>query len=371
MQSFNSQKIGGNMRQDPPTPNFPQTNNVVLAIKLDTKKKTERAIICELDELTTMIHYREPKDRFIYEGTRPITSLLTETTTKYINLFVDLRVWILKEPAKPKEIINNTVTIIKALETLYSNDNCVYKYIALKIWEFYRARLKSGLDFESPRTTWDRIEDLTYPFRTSITNSLFETQKYSYNYKVPYSPFGGIFDDYRYPVQMLYNPICTGKKKKFYDIEKYVLTDFSILPLIWYYKKVIYEEKKYLRYCKVCGKLFLASDVSKTTMCSEECRKKQIHENRINYNEKHKNDPTEKTYNNEKAFWRYRINKAKSLIADEYIIADLSSAYKKFKDSALEMKHQVQDGKIEFAVFNEWILKQRNTIDNLMDKYNL
>ena len=372
IQRFNSQKKGGNMRKTPPEPNFPRTNNVVLAIKLDTKKKTERAIICESNELTSIVYFEMKKDRVICEDIRPIISLLTEISTTQIRQLKSIESLILEDSTKSNKRQNFRSQIIKKLEDLYNKENFVSKYVALKIWEFYRTILENRVDPASPVTIQDKLEDLIYPFQSNIINKIFEPQKYSDNYKWPFSPFrADSYEDLKYPIKMIYLPKFTRNMKRYYDIEQCVFTDMSISSLVLYYKKVIYEEQKFLRYCKVCGKLFLASDASKTTICSNNCRKKQIEENRTNYKEKHEHDPTEKTYNNDKAYWRYRISKAKTLNADEYAIAELTQAFSAHKKSALKMKHQVQDGEIDFAVFNGWILKARNTIDSLMEKYNL
>lgn len=96
---------------------------------------------------------------------------------------------------------------VSILEQLYQSDNICYKFLALKLWsdyhktkKVYDRRIKSSEDKEYLDTYFDRIEDLTLPFRYSIENEITTWQ--CDNPKHPMHLFSREY--YKYPCGLLW-----------------------------------------------------------------------------------------------------------------------------------------------------------------------
>lgn len=335
------------MKQKLKMPNFPVLKNPAIALRLDFRRKKEQIVLGNFDGINRYIRGAK-KDKILFEETRPIGSFLLDMVPNP-SYFANLQSLIL-DITKQQRDFN-----ISLLEKLYESDNLLYKYIALKMWQEYN-NISNG----KQEPSLDRTEDLTLPFRYNLMSDILEWQRTN-----PYNPLIDMpYEYFKYPIQHLTVP------KLEHNIE-WVIADFALMPLIAYYLQAIYEKEKYFSYCKVCGKLFLAPDLHKTTMCSAKCRKKQKKINKQNYNERYKDVGYEKTQQNERMYWYNRIRKAKKLGSDEKVILKLEKEFERYKADSLEKKRQVKDGSLAYNEYANWLLEQRDVIDDLMEKHGL
>lgn len=331
-------------------PDIPKLKNAVIALNIDFRKRKEHILIGDFEELNRYLYYGE-KSNIIFDEMRPIGSFLLDILPK-TNLFADIRVNLCDNLCK------NGSPNVWQIESLYTEKNPLMKFIALKLWQEYMRGMERMSKKESNEDFIDRIEEITLPFRYHLMNEVSEWQRTNTLNPLCVMPY----EYFKYPLQTL---LITDVVKT----REYAVSDNTILPLILYYLKTVYEKKKYFRYCKVCKKLFLASDAKKTVMCSDKCRKRQKQINKKKYDDATREVDYERTFRNEKMYWYNRIAKAKKLTYDEKILEKLQKAYDEFKRVSKIKKKQVKDGLLSFTAFDTWYLDQRDIIDELMLKY--
>lgn len=331
-------------------PDIPKLKNAAIALNIDLKKKKERIVIGEFKELNKYFSGIK-KSNIIFDEVRPIGSFLLDIVPK-ADFFADIRVDLCNNLRK-----NSSPNILQ-IESLYNEKNPLMKFTALKLWQEYVDGMKRMTRKESNEDFVDRIEEITLPFRYNLMNGVAEWQRTNTLNPLCVMPY----EYFKYPLQTL---LITDVVKT----TEYSVSDNTILPLILYYLKSVYEKKKYFRYCKVCKKLFLASDAKKTVMCSPKCRKKQQQINKKKYDDATREVDYERTFRNEKMYWYNRITKAKKLTDDEKILEKLQKEYDEFKRVSKIKKKQVKDGMLSFTAFDTWYLDQRDIIDELMIKY--
>lgn len=210
----------------------------------------------------------------------------------------------------------------------------------------------------------DQIEDITLPFRFSVKNTLdklFDLEGFVVNN--PLHLLGSDF--FKYQSQNLY--INDGN-----DIDHYVISNYSLMPLIVHYLKCIYiDQNMFFRRCKVCNKLFVARHRN-TTLCSEACQKEQQKENKKQFKEREKQnaDATaiaiEKSSSAALAHWYYEIKKLKDNNSDELMMQKVDLAFKDFKKELSAMKKQAKTGKISKEDFSHWCSANQYKIDELL-----
>ena len=332
-------------------PNIPMLKKPVIAINVDFKKKKEHLVIGDFDNVNRFIRGQKNIE-IIFEKIRPLGSFLLDIITEPV-FFADIKANFC-ETSKEKYAEN-----VRAVESLYESENPVLKFIALELWDEYGRILKADKEKDEDYPVLEGMEDLTLPFRYKLINRILSWQKHK-----PYNPLIDMGAEYyKYPALTLVIPQSKG-------IGEYIASDFTLLPIIVHYLKIIYEHKKYFNYCKVCGKLFLAPDNNKTFICSDKCKTKQQKMNKKKYDNAHKDDRTEKLHKAEYQYWFNRISKAKRK-NNEKAIADIEKAFAKFKEFSNIKKKQVNDGLLSSADYYGWCMEQRNIIDDIMMEHDL
>lgn len=330
------------MKRKTEYPDIPMLKNAAVAVNIDLKKKKERIIIGDLDKINRYIRGMK-SENILLDEVRPIGTFLLDFVPKGIAL-ADIRA------NMSNALYHKGRVSTHSIESLYTEENPLYKYLALTIWkEFEKARDTKSDDF------MDTIEDLALPFRYSLMKEILKWQKM--NTGNPLAEM--LYEYFKYPVQTLL--VADGDR----TIE-WTVSDGPLMSIVVYYLRMIYEKKKYFNYCKVCGKLFLAPDVSKTTMCSAKCRKQQQKKNKQKFEDKAKELSYEQAYRNDSMYWYNRITKAKKLGADEKTIAAMQERYAEFRREALYMKREISNGNGSQEYFIIWLLRQRDVIDDIM-----
>ena len=332
-------------------PHIPMLKKPVIAINIDFKKKKEHLVIGDCDNVNAFVRGQKNIE-IIFEKIRPLGSFLLDIITEP-EYFADVKVNFC-ETSKEKYAEN-----LRIVEGLYEAENPILKFIALSLWNEYGRILKADKEKDEEYPVLERMEDLTLPFRYSLIDNILFWQKHK-----PFNPLMDMPTEYyRYPALTLVIPQAKGTTE-------YIASDFTLLPLIVYYLRTIYEHKKYFSYCKVCGKLFLAPDNNKTFICSDKCKANQQKMNKKKYDDAHKGDYTEKLHKAEYQYWFNRLAKAKRK-NNEKAISDIETAFAKFKDFSLIKKKQVNDGLLSHNGYYGWCIEQRGVIDDIMVKHGL
>ena len=335
-----------------PQPNIPILEKPLIAVNIDLKKKREHIVIGEFDDVNRYLRGWK-KRTIIFEQFRPIGSFLLDIKPKAVELR-DLMNHLYRNICK-KPYVNT-----EAIEHFYNEGSPPMKFLILKIWGEYINALKRYSEKKANDKMYDIIEEMTLPFRYVLMDEILKWQEQDIINPLSDMPY----EYYKYPVQKILVPDSR-------NTTEYVGSDNMLLSIIVSYMQTIYESKKYFSYCKVCGKLFLSTDLNKNVICSDRCRKAQRKKNKQKFDDATRNVDYEITYRNENMYWYNRIKKAIKRNLDEKALAELQEAYDEFKRVASIKKKEVKEGLLSFSDFDLWYLDMRCVIDDLMDKYGL
>lgn len=140
----------------------------------------------------------------------------------------------------------------------------------------------------------------------------------------------------------------------------------SLVPLVLYYQKRIAEWQLCFQKCSVCGKYFLAPS-QRYSICSEACRKIQAKKSKQEFDDRARSNQYDMIYKNVCQRWRNRINKAKRIGLAEERITELSNAFTKFKQAALEQKKKVGNKQLTLMEFQDWLDAQDEILNSFLE----
>lgn len=332
------------------TTSIPITKHCIFAMMFDKTKNTEHILIGEMSEVEKYLRKGEEAD-IVFETIRPFGTFILECSTPITSQLADIRAALVGSVG-----IKKSPYFVQSREKLiqmYNSDNLVHKFISLAIWQEYNKACKNR-----QTDLYTLIEDISLPLMFSLKDDIIEWQE-----DTPNNPLSHLECEYfKYHAFVLYGK---GKgMKEFYAVEK------SLLPLVVYYLKTIYDSKTYIQTCKLCGKLFRANTANIPTLCSNECKRDQARINKHKFDERAKETPYERQYKNEYMYW---YNKVKKLQLDEKFdrerLKEIEKTFSNFCNEALKKKAQVKKGKADENEFCAWILKQRDIIDGIMTKF--
>lgn len=335
-----------------PQPNIPILEKPLIAVNIDLKKNREHIVIGEFDDVNRYLRGWK-KRKIIFEETRPIGSFLLDIKPKVVELR-DLMNHLYRNICK-KPYVNT-----EAVEHFYNEGSPPMKFLILKIWNEYIKALKRYSEKKANDMMYDTIEEMTLPFRYILMDEILKYQEHDIINPLSDMPY----EYYKYPVQKILVP---DSRKTI----EYIVSDDMLLSIIVSYMQTIYETKKYFSYCKVCGKLFLSTDLNKNVICSDKCRKEQRKKNKKKFDDATRDVDYERTYRNENMYWYNKVQKAIKRGISGEALAEIQEAYEEFKRVASIMKKEVKEGKKDFVTFDMWYLNMRFEIDSLMEKNGL
>ena len=332
--------------------NIPHTEHCAMALSLDMERQTERIIIGEMKEIS---RYFEgcvgPEPVILADEVRPMGTMISELFDTCSTDAMDAATGF-----RPDTVHHRPDLLEKAVqvaEELYDSGNLVWRFVALRLWQEYRA-IK---DQPETREINDRLDQITYPVRFSHEQQI-KRWHMVYTYSDLYRFLGGEYFDF--PAWVMYQ---AGRPMTVYHV-----TDFSILPLYVHYLNTVYTKQAFFQYCKRCGRLYVAHTTKVQGFCSEECRKAQQKDNRKKYDDSVKGDAAESNY---RAAYMYWYNRMKKLRHDPNVdagkMAELEREFKAFRDEATQKKREVQRKKADVGAFMAWLDEQRSRFDELAE----
>jgi len=320
---------------------IPVIRDCMMALHQDFEQGTERIIIGERDNVRLYL-YGEPKPVLI-DVTRPLRSFILDCFNPMAGKMADLRVALCDAAAKKKAPIPDAAADF--LLSLYESDNLALKFLSVRVWNDFLSR-KSNLI--------DRIEDLTLPFRYNVESEITVWQ--SENPRSPLLHFD--YEFYKHPLGLLHE---RGKR----DVSEYAVCGESLMSLLLYALKGLYDHHLYFQRCKVCGNLLLARTANIQTLCSDECRRKMKAFSKQRYDERTKDERYEKDYKNNYDYWFNRLRKLRA--APDERLPRAEAAYEVFRAEAVRRKKAVKAGELSEKEFCGWLLNQCQIIDEIVD----
>ncbi|MDR2156227.1 MAG: hypothetical protein LBO81_00390 [Clostridiales Family XIII bacterium] len=241
----------------------------------------------------------------------------------------------------------------ESLLQLYSSGNPIRMFTALRIWQEYS---RAPNDKDAAANLYDAIDDITLALRFNMVDHVKSWQETDRR-----RPLRFLDTDFRkFPVALFFDSDR--------DAHEYAVTDVSPLAIAVYYLKRVYDSGRYIQACPICGRSFVAKTAGMTTLCSADCRRVQIRENKRRFDERAKGISYERASKNEYMYWYNRMCKLREMEPSEKEMKKAERLFDKYKDEASRRKKEVMAKKIAAADYESWLLAQRNVIDGFMDR---
>jgi len=338
---------------------IPITDNCVLALHLDFENGREHILMGELSEVQRYLRgYKQSV--ILAEEKREIGTFAKECFYPMSKEMADVRIGLTEGLEKEKTPLLGASRSF--LEKLYHSDNICHRFLAARLWQEYHRtknvydkRLKNTEDREYINAFIDRIEDLTLPFRFSIENDIMTWQSDHPKFPLKY------FDEeyYRYPCGLLWANNLNNSEYGFVSV--------SLMPLLMYGLKRVYDNHLYFQRCKLCGRLFLAKTANIQTYCGEDCKREAVRLNKQRFDEKAKELPYERQHKNAYMYWYNKVKKLRKEAADPDSLATVEGAFESFKAENAERKTAVKEGRMPEKEYTDWLYAKQSEIDRLMN----
>jgi hypothetical protein len=336
------------------------TKNCVLAVSLDMKKKTERIIIGELEDVRRHIRGFPHRELYYLSDNRDLGQLLMDYKP-IADVAADIRAALIDSVGKKKS--PRFGWAVDTLAEHYNSNNPIYQFTALLMWqEYHRAKR----DKKAAESLFDTFYDITLALRFNDTlalrfnvlDSVKDWQVHSRSNPLRFSDY----DFRKFPVTIYFSDDK--------DTSEYALTDRSPLAICFYYLKRVYDSGRYIQTCPICERPFIAKTAGMRTLCSDACRRVQGRENKRRHDERAKGVSYERASKTAYMYWYNKMVKLRGMGLPEQKMDKAERMFKEYTDEAARWKKAVAKKKSDVAEFEAWLLSQRDVIDELMNETN-
>ena len=340
---------------------IPIKDNCILALNIDFDKGKEHVLIGELNEVQQYLRgYKQAV--ILAEEKRELGTFAKECFSPMAGEMADVRIGLIEGLEKATPLFEAAQAF---LEKLYQSDNVCHRFLSVRLWQEYHKtkavygkRHQSAEDKEYIGTFVDRIEDLTLPFRYSIENDIMTWQCDHPKFPLRY------FDEeyYRYPCGLIWAGNLSN--------DEYGFATVSLMPLLMYGLKRIYDNHLYFQRCKLCNNLFLAKTANIPTYCGEDCKREAMRRNKQRFDKKAKRLSFERQHKNSYMYWYNKVKKLQNEAPDSDKLAAVEAAFKSFKSENAKRKTAVKDGNLLEKEYIDWLYQQQGNIDMLMNEFD-
>jgi len=338
---------------------IPITNNCIMALCLDLEKDKEHVIIGDLNEVQRYL--RGYKQAVIFsDAKREIGTFAKECFTPMSREMADVLVGLGNGIGNKKSPLFEATQLF--LEELYQSDNLCHRFLSLRLWSEYHKmdtidskKKKSPEDEKYESGFIERVEDLTLPYRYSIENEIMEWQCDSPKFPMRY------FDReyYKHPCGLFWAGNLAN--------DEYGFATVSLMPLLMYGLKRIYDNHLYFQRCKLCNTLFLAKTANIPTYCGEDCKREGKRLSKQRFDEKAKLADYERAHKNAYMYWYNKVKKLRIEMPGSEKLAKVEAAFEIFKAENVKRKNAVKAGTMPAKTYENWLFQQEGVIGELMD----
>jgi endogenous inhibitor of DNA gyrase (YacG/DUF329 family) len=327
---------------------IPITENSVFAVHVDTEKKKETILIGEMADVKKYMDDGEDS-ALLFSSGRDL-GLLLQDFIPVAGDMADIRAALMDSTGrKPSALFPSAV---HRLTDMYQSENPVYRFTALLMWQECHHARKNRIAAE---TLFDTFDDISLSLRYYVIDDVLQRQEA--NRKNPLAYLDMEF--HKYPVLLYYD--------KSNQAREYGCSNISLLPLVSYYLKRIYEAEKYIQVCPLCGKAFIAKTAGMTTFCSAECKRESLRLNKRRFDEKAKSISYERASKNTYMYWYNKITKLRKENLPKKKTEEAELLFSAYCEEAAKRKKSVITGGADATGFEAWLLMQRNVIDEFID----
>jgi len=338
---------------------IPITDNCIMALYLDFDKNKEHVVVGELAEVQRYL--RGYKEANIYgESKRELGTFAKECFTPMSDEMANVRIGLGDGIDSKKSLLFGATQSF--LENMYQSDNLCHRFLSIRLWSeyhkmsgVYSKRKKSTEDKKYEDGFIDRVEDLTLPYRYPMETDIMEQQCDSPKYPMRY------FDReyFRHPCGLIWAGNLAN--------DEYGFASVSLMPLLMYGLKRIYDNHLYFQRCKLCGKLFLAQTANIPTYCGEGCKREGKRLSKQRFDEKAKLADYELAHKNAYMYWYNKVRKLRIEMPGSEKLAKVEAAFEAFKKENVKRKNEVKSGKVQKKEYTDWLFRQQAIINDLMD----
>lgn len=328
---------------------LPNTENIVLSVKLDIKNKEETIMIGEFESVKQYLNRGTYSD-LIYFKKRDI-GLLLQDFVLISNELADIKV-ILLDSTRRKKSDKFQWAKDRLKDYIYS-ENPIYAFTALKLWQEYRKSLTEKTLSENLLNVFD---DITFPLRFNMLEEIKRRQEINKDNPIEYLDY----DFRKYSVEIYYD--FSDKTRE------YAITDTSTAALLTYYLKNIYNNNRYIQVCPLCDNAFIAKTMGMKTFCSEKCKRESIRLNKKRFDDRAKGLTFERAHKNGYMYWYNKIAKLRKSDIPKAELSKIEKTFQEFCDESNERKQLVKRGKKNASDYENWLIDKRKDIDMIMEK---
>lgn len=325
----------------------PLLDPILLAIRVDLRKRQEQLWLGTEWSLRFALRGRDTP--LYFACTRPLGAFWCEFGQVSEADWADA-IWALSGALSGKkkagrERLERTAAKLFTNILEQNKANAAVRYVAIQIWEMY-LRCCRGQDRDNAaQSLRDYAQLLILPF------GQYTPQMLHWKRDMPVMPVWN--DDRDAKLEILY-------PQGGISFETAIVRE-SLRPALIYYRQRILDAGLLMRTCSQCGRIFFAPD-TRSTLCSEYCRKASRKTSRQQFDVRSKGQEYEQAYTREYMFWYNRITKLKNKNAPQQQIEKAQAALKQFCKEALVRKQKVKQGDLSLSQFSSWMIGQEGII---------
>ena len=336
------------------------TAECVMALSLNGKKKTERIIIGEREQVELWLA-NCGREAFCLDVKRPLGTLLLEKRIQKSADWNQFAGALLRETLRdgnPGGELENEAWAY--LEARLKEQDSVIMFTAYQCWSWYHKyrlmqdREKASQDYGNDFLGLNLIYD-------SVLNVFLDQKSRNYDYDFKHAweqlqgnlrKYGTLRDqrlDIRYSMQ-------DGGG------EWVVITD-SFYPMLQFYLKKLMEWDLCYCRCSVCRKMFLAPN-KHYSLCSKACHTEQNRENKRQFDARAKKNGYDIPYKNTCQRMRNRLNKLKKQanIPDEKK-TEMEQTFEAFRKEAVSRKKKLRNEE-DRKEYQNWLFEQEHAFED-------
>jgi len=324
-----------------------ELGRTVFLLSLDKQNMTERIIIGKKSKIRC--YFQEGIGEVYYDQSSPIGTFLQNFKA---NLAWQIKTTSLLDSYERSVLLENdriyyAKPSIDFLQDQYKSNEPAAIFVSIRTWEEY---LKCA-DLIRGNALFKNISNtLHQPFLIDIS-------------------FGDILE--KKHSQFLFEQITeqelTAELWYLKNSSECILVYNSLLPIFLYYINEIKDQSFTFNNCKACTKSFLSKNLH-IELCSDECRKNQAAQQKIEFKERTKDDKITIAYDAAYYYWYNRVRKlknSKNINPNKLIHA--RTAFESFRKEAAAMKKSINPDDEGTEKFCVWVIAQNQIIDQIME----
>lgn len=334
-----------------------ETTECSFAVSIDLKNRKEHILIGEYKDLLAYLHGNKAVS-LLYRERRELGAFLMnlDDCAAHADTLYSVKehlIEFLKNEDYAELDVANAI-----FSKLYQTENPIMMYTVFLLRQELKKARKRRSKTMSMNTFLKFFSGAALPFSFSVQQQILERQKGN-----PLNPLAYLDKDFLFHI---IGVAYTGGSTPM----EYFITQDSIMPIVVFYLKRLYDNHLFIQKCPVCKKLFTTNNLKESSFCSPECIREKNKINKQKYDKKVRDIPYEQSYRSAYMYWYKGLKKIEKMnYVSSADVQAAQNAMQEFCSEALKKKKSVADGGLDQAAYIDWLLKERDSIDLLVAQY--